>query len=135
MVPSQVNKLLEYARTNNLNLFNLEHGYVVPAQVYLQNGPRAKKNWSNVPFAPETWEALNDPENIKHLEERIKIWSATADQKLEGVPAGAKVDLSSVIGHLETNDPRVQIQVILDRFEQASLGVVEKTNMDHTRLS
>ena len=112
MIPTQVHKILDYAKQNDLQLFDPEEGYVVPGHVYLQNGPKAKKNWSSVPFSIAVWEALSNPTNLKIIEERIKVWNTAADLKLVGMPQGSKVDLAKPVAHFETSDERVQVKKI-----------------------
>ena len=110
MIPSQVNKILDYAKHNELAIFDLEEGFIVPGQVYLLNGPKAKKNWSSVPFSLAVWEALSNPTNLKIIEERIKEWNIGADQKMVGIPQGSKVNLAKPVAHFETSDARVQVK-------------------------
>ena len=76
--------------------------------VYQANGIKLKNNWNNLPLPPHLWKELCNPANIQLLEEKVGSFNSNADLKLAGVPNGAKMDMSVPIGHLNTDDDRVQ---------------------------
>ena len=107
-MPQQMVKLIDYCKGNNLSVFNPDDGYVCLGLVYQANGIKFKKNWNNLPLPPQLWKELCDPANIQLLEEKVEKFNLNAELKLAGVPNGAKMDMSVPIGHLNTDDERVQ---------------------------
>ena len=114
--PAQTQKLMDYNKANNLNMFEAEKGFVIASQVFMTTGVKVKRCYSNIPFSPEVWAALSDPVNLQLLEEKIKDWNLQTDAKLKETSPGAKLDLEETIGHIPTLDDRVQVFSIVCIF-------------------
>ena len=114
--PSQMQKIVDYSQNNNLDIFEMEQGYVVASTVYMTTGLKAKRNYNNIPFQPTVWAELSNPENLQQIEDAIQQFNRRADDKLKEAPPGAKLDLMERIAILPTNDPRVQVNVFFFVF-------------------
>ena len=111
--PLPMKKFLAYAKENKLNIFGQDEGVILPCCIY-QNGNTAKISYSYIPLSHSVFQSLCKPETISMLKERICAWNVATDEKIKytNLPStGMKLDLATIIGHIETSDPSVQVSL------------------------
>ena len=134
-LPTQMVRILDYSKANGLNLFE-NKSYVCAGSVYLQQGGKqVKRSWANIPFPLSVWQTLMD--SAPSLKARIQEFNTQTEAKLTSpqIPTGAKISLAQNIGFIDSPDPRIQILLILDRFDSKTLGILERPAEDKNRLT